>query len=451
MSNSALLSSPVRTPDTRSPQLMTKRAWWLVGLNVLIPGSAQAVAGNRRLGRFGLGSTLVLWLLLVITAVLYLFARTFLIGLLTNTIVLWLLVLGALFYAVLWIVLTLDTLRLVRLVRVAPAARAFVGGLSVAALVLVAGTAGYAAVTASAGIGLLDTVFSGGQIEPPVDGRYNILLLGGDAGPDRQGLRPDSLSVASVDAESGEIVLFGIPRNLEQVPFVEGSPLYGPFPNGYDCGDECLVDYLYTYGQQHPELYPDAEKNGSKPGVEAMRDAAEGVLGLTIQYYVLIDMQGFSQLIDALGGIDVTVAERVPLGSNQYDDGSHAPAIGYIEAGPQHMNGETALWYARSRYGTTDYARMSRQREVQEAIIAQANPANVLTNFVAIAGAGAQVVSTDIPQGMLSHFVDLGGKSREQPVVSIDFVPPEVDVVNPDFDAIRARVRQALAPPQREE
>ena len=112
-----------------------------------------------------------------------------------------------------------------------------------------------------------------------------------------------------------------------------------------------------------------------------MRDAAEGVLGLTIQYYVLIDMQGFSQLIDALGGIDITVAERVPLGSNHYDDGSPAPAIGYIEAGPQRMNGETALWYARSRYATTDYVRMARQREVQEAIIAQANPANVLTNF----------------------------------------------------------------------
>ena len=51
---------------------MTKRAWWLVGLNVLIPGSAQVLAGNRRLGRFGLGATLVLWVLLVLAGVLYL-------------------------------------------------------------------------------------------------------------------------------------------------------------------------------------------------------------------------------------------------------------------------------------------------------------------------------------------------------------------------------------------
>ncbi len=95
VSNSSIAaSSPVRTPDTRSPKLMTKRAWWLVGLNVLIPGSAQVLAGDRRLGRFGLGSTLVLWALLVLTGVLYLFARGFLIGLLTNTVVLWLLVFG---------------------------------------------------------------------------------------------------------------------------------------------------------------------------------------------------------------------------------------------------------------------------------------------------------------------------------------------------------------------
>ena len=62
---------PVRHPDTRSPRVMTRRAWWLVTLNVLIPGSAQVLAGSRRLGRFGLATTLVWWLLVagaVVTA-----------------------------------------------------------------------------------------------------------------------------------------------------------------------------------------------------------------------------------------------------------------------------------------------------------------------------------------------------------------------------------------------
>jgi LCP family protein required for cell wall assembly len=433
-------SNPVRNPDTRSRPLMTKRAWYLVVLNIFIPGSAQVLAGNRRAGRFALGATLVLWALIVLAIVVYLLNRTVLLSILTNSIALWVVVVALAFYAVLWIVTTLDTLRLVRLVRVAPSARGFVAALSIAALVVTAGGAGFAAANAVSAIGVLDTVFGGGEIAAPVEGRYNILLLGGDAGPDRMGMRPDSISVVSIDAETGEAVIFGIPRNFEQARFVEGSPLYGPFPNGYDCGDDCLVNYLYTYGQEHPELYPEAEAQGSQPGVEATRDAAEGILGLTLQYYVLIDMQGFADLIDALGGIDIDVAERLPYGSNNYDDGSPAPPAGYIEAGAQHMDGETALWYARSRYGSNDYQRMDRQRQVQEAMLRQFDPGNLVTKFQAVAAAGTQVVSTDIPQSMLAHFAELGSKTRELPIEKLNLVPPEFDNVSPDYAYIQSRV-----------
>jgi len=346
---------------------------------------------------------------------------------------------------------------------VAPSARAFVAGLSVVALAAVSGTAayggiavlglvvtagaaGYGAASATSAAGLVSAVFGDGSVEPPIDGRYNILLLGGDAGPDRLGLRPDSISVASVDAETGAVVLIGIPRALYSVPFAEGSPLWDAYPDGYDCGDDCLIDYIYTYGEEHPDLYPEAEREGSTPGVEAMRDAVEGVLGIPLQYYVLIDMQGFSDLVDALGGINIDVPERVAIGANTYPDGSPAPPGGYIEAGPQHMDGGTALWYARSRYGVKDTDRMARQRQVQEALIAQADPATVVTRFGAIAAAGQEVVRTDIPQAMLSSFVGLAQRSTDHEVVSLDIVPPEFDNVNPDFDAIRARVQELLHP-----
>ncbi|MCU1416335.1 MAG: LytR family transcriptional regulator [Schumannella sp.] len=425
---------------------MTKRAWYLVVLNILIPGSAQVLAGNRRAGRFALGATLLLWALAILALGIYLLNRTILISVVTNSFALWGLVVLLAFYALLWIFTTLDTLRLVRLVRVAPSARGFVAGLSVVALVVTAGGAGYAAANAVSAIGVLDTVFSGGEVAAPIDGRYNILLLGGDAGPDRMGLRPDSISVVSIDADTGKAVIFGIPRNLEQATFVEGSPLYGPFPNGYDCGDDCLVSYLYTYGQEHPELYPDAQKNGSQPGIEATRDAAEGILGLTLQYYVLIDMQGFADLIDALGGVELTVAEDVPYGANTYDDGSPAPPAGVIKAGTYRMPGWKALWYARSRYGANDYVRMDRQRQVQEAMLKQFDPANIVTKFQAVAAAGAQVVSTDIPQGMLSHFVDLASKTRKLPIDKLNFVPPEFDGVHPDFAYWQSRVADMTAP-----
>ena len=437
------LSSTIRDPNQQgSPQLRVRRAWWLVALGILIPGSPQLLAGGHRLGRFGVGSTFVFWALAVITLLLYALGRPVFLAIATNVIALFVIQLVLVFYAVLWVVLGLDTLRIIRLVRLPGLMRTAVVAVSVVAMVITAGGIGYAANVTGAARGLLDTVFSGGSIEPPIDGRYNILLLGGDAGPDRLGLRPDSISVASIDAATGATTMIGVPRNIEQVRFSDDSPLWGPFPDGYDCGDECLISFLYTYGEEHPDLYPDAEKNGSNPGIEAMRDAVEGLTGLDLQYYTLIDMQGFSDLINALGGIDITVAEPVTLGKN-----GDQP-IGVIAAGAQHMDGATALWYARSRYNTTDYARMERQRQVQEAMLAQFEPANVLTKFQAVADAGAQVVKTDIPQGMLGEFVDLAAKARALPVTSLELTPASgVVTAHPDYEMIHGLVQAALVVP----
>lgn len=419
---------------------MTRRAWWLVGLGILIPGSAQLLAGNRRLGRFAVSTTFLLWGLCLAALLSYAFWRIAFLTLATNVIALSVAQVLFVLYAVLWIVLAIDTLRLVRLVRLAPVMRFAVSTIAIGALVVAAGGAGYGAVVSGAARGLLIDVFGDGSYAEPIDGRYNILLLGGDAGPDRLGLRPDSISVVSIDAETGAATIIGVPRNLEQSPFSEGSPLYGPYPEGYDCGDECLISYLYTYGEEHPELYPDALAEGSSPGIEAMRDAVDGVTGLTMQYFVLIDMQGFSDLINALGGVTIDVPAKVVLGKN-----GDAP-IGEIPAGIQHMDGATALWYARSRYDTTDYARMERQRQVQEAILVQFEPSNVLSKFQAVADAGAQVVKTDIPQGMLARFVELAQKTRALPVTKLELVPPLVVTARPDFEAIRAAVSVATAP-----
>jgi len=419
---------------------MTRRAWWLIILNAVLPGSAQILAGSRRLGRFGIGSTFVLWALALIVFLISRFSPGALVGIGTNLIVLSIVQGVLVFYALLWIVLTLDALRLLRLVKTAPGARLLIAVFTTLALVGVAGTAGYGVVVAQSARSVVGKVFSDGTIEPAINGRYNILLLGGDAGPDRIGLRPDSISVVSIDATTGAASMVGIPRNLERAPFVAGSPMLKDYPNGYNCGDNCLVSYLYTYGQEHPELYPKAQAAGSTPGVEAMRDAIEGVTGLTLQYYVLIDMQGFGDLINALGGVTIDVPARLPLGRNG------GQVIGHIEAGKQVMDGATALWYARTRFDMTDYDRMVRQRQVQQAILVQFEPANVLTRFQGLAAAGVQVVKTDIPQGMLAYFVDLAAKTRKIPVGSLELIPANgIDVVYPNYPDIRARIAAELA------
>ena len=441
-------ASPMRYPDAGSRTLMTRRAWWLVVLNVLIPGSPQVLAGNRRLGRFGLGTTLALWALVVILAGLWFFARTVVYSIFSNSITLWVIAAVLLFYAVTWVILSLDTLRLVRFVRTAPSARAWIAALTVALMVGLSGSAAYGAYLATTASGFLSTVFQAGPSVPPIDGKYNILLLGGDAGPDRDGLRPDSISVVSVDANTGRAVMIGLPRDLENAPFSPG-PMADKYPQGYGYDDTCDVDVcqlnsIYTEVElKSPDMYPDAAKNGSQPGIEAMRDVAEGITGLPIQYYVLIDMQGFSDLIDALGGVDITVTERVPLGGDEDLNG----VAEWFEPGKQHMDGYHATWYARSRHGTSDYDRMARQRQLQDAVLKQFNPTNVLAKFQGIAAAGAQVVKTDIPQSMLGYFVDLASKTKEIPVTNVEMVPPTVDPTDPDYGAIQAMVKAAVFPP----
>ena len=170
------------------------------------------------------------------------------------------------------------------------------------------------------------------------------------------------------------------------------------------------------------------------------------VTGLTMQYYVLIDMQGFVQLIDALGGVDITVEERLPIGGDVRSDGTLVGVNAWVEAGPQHMDGTTALWYARSRHSTNDYDRMGRQRVLQEAILRQFDPANVLLRFQGIAAAGAQTVRTDIPQPMLGRFTDLALLAKDQPITRLELTPPLVETDAPDFGAIRALVAAAVAP-----
>lgn len=443
-------TSPVRYPDLRDPSVMTRRAWVLLGLGVVIPGAPQLLAGSRRLGRFAVTSTFILWALAVIAALLYFLARPAFITIATNPWVLYLAQAAILFYAVLWIVLTFDTLRLIRLVRVAPKARAAVAVLAVAALVAVGGTAAYGVMVAGVTRSTVGDVFAGQTVVPPVDGRYNFMLLGGDAGADRDGLRPDSISVVSVEADTGKATIIGIPRNMQYVPFVAGSPMLAEYPNGYGTDgcdvDVCLINSIYTEVElYHPELYPDAQKNGSQPGIEAMRDAVEGILGIQIQYYVLIDMQGFADLINALGGITIDVADRLPVTDEVDENGQpYDPNASWIEPGVQLMNGDVALAYARIRAGTTDYARMERQRQVQEAIIQQFEPANILSKFQAVAQAGAQVVSTDIPQAVLGQFVDLASKSRSQEIATLELVPPDVDPDNPDYAYVLQLVSAAL-------
>lgn len=421
---------------------MHRRAWWLVVLNLVIPGSVQLVAGNKRLARIGLTATLSLWAIVLILVVLGLINRSWVLWLATVPALVWLLSLVLFIYAAIFAVVTLDSLRLAKLGRLYPKQRLITLAAFVLAGVLGISGISYAANLAGVQANFVGTIFNQGGFTSPVNGRYNIMLVGADSGKDRFGIRPDSLSVVSIDAVTGHAVNIGIPRNLQRVSFSDGSPMLAVYPDGWSCGIDCLINAIYKdVEDNHAELYPDAIAKGSTPGLEATRDAVEWVTGLEIQSYAMVDMAAFTSLVDALGGVTIDVKERLPIGGQNED---LSDVKGWIEVGKQHMDGYTALWYARSRHTTSDYDRMRRQREVEEAILNQVEPVNVLTRFQQIASAGEKLVKTDIPSPMLSRYVELATQARTLGITKIELVPPTIDVVNPDFPGIRKMIQDAF-------
>ncbi len=442
-----VITDPVRYPSSASVPVRTKRGFALVLMTLLVPGSAQIVAGDRKLGRIALRVTLSAWALLAVTLLLLAVNRSLLINILTNQFASLVIILVLVALALGWAFLFINTLRLIRPVLLAPAARPAVGIALVLALVLSSGTLGYAAYLLNVSRNAIGSIFSAGPSIDPVDGRYNFLMMGGDAGDDRTGRRPDSLSVLSVNAKTGQTAIISVPRNLQNAQFSEGSPMRNIYPDGYDCGDACLINAINTeVTNEHADLYPGA----ADPGAQATLEAVSGTLGITVQAYVLVDMDGFAKLIDAMGGIRIKAGGWVPMSGDMIDEanGIHGMPLGWIPAGDQHLDGFHALWYGRSREFVDDYARIQRQQCVQQAMLKQLDPATLLAKFEDIASAGTKVVDSNISSSQLGSFVDLAMKAKGKEVKRLTIGPPDFDAsfsTVPDFDMIHEKVDQLLA------
>ena len=276
--------------------------------------------------------------------------------------------------------------------------------------------------------------------------RLNVLLLGGDAGPGRAGTRTDTVILASINTRTGNTTLFSLPRNAARMPFPSDSPLRRYYPYGFTNGDGNNAEYfLNAMYRNVPHSVPkDVLGPTDNLGADALKLSVGQALGLQVDYYVLINLQGFSKMINALGGIRLNVNTYIPIGGNS-DLG--IPPKDFLKPGPdQKLNGYRALWYARGRYGSSDFDRMDRQRCVINAIIKQANPTNMLARYEDVVKAGKQLVYTDMPREVLPLMVDLSLRVKDANVRSIVFKHGVAGFYsnNPDFSLMRKRVKAAL-------
>lgn len=285
--------------------------------------------------------------------------------------------------------------------------------------------------------------------------RLNILLLGSDLDESRReqydkmgwGFRTDSIILASIDTTTGETALIQIPRNVPRTPFPEGSEMAKQFPDGWRGDGDPAEWYVNTIWEKASVDYPDLFKGQTYPGAEALKQGVEGITGLKVHYFLMLNIDGLRNLVDAMGGVTVNINERLPMGGSSKNQGA---TWGWLEPGPnQHLDGLRALWYARSRWSTDDYSRMQRQSCLIKAITDQANPGTLLTRFEAIAGASSDMVHTDIPPDALEALTNLALKTQRTPMKRLVFVNGSngYNQADPDFDVMHERVAALINPP----
>ncbi|MFL6056276.1 MAG: LCP family protein [Actinoallomurus sp.] len=360
---------------------------------------------------------------------------------------------GLLVLALVWALVIIRSYQVVRPVGLPPAIRVVAGTLVAVMTLLVCTPLVYAANSTYVLGNTLSTIFPGddhsGQQVNVADPwknlpRLNVLLLGGDGGQDRTGIRTDSMTVASIDTKTGDTVLFGLPRSLQK--FEMPPPLRSRWPNGYtgDPGDQGLLNELYIMGERHPELEPGYKKG--QRGPHLLEDVIGYLLGLKIHYYVLVNLGGFKDIVNAMGGVRVHIEKRLPIGG-QPERG--IPPSGYLEPGWHRLDGEKALWYGRSRHADDDFHRMDRQKCLLKDIADQADPQTVVTHFEQLAKAAQNTIFTNIPSTLLPALVKLSGTVKHgADIQNLAFNPYKISgfhVYQPDVALMRSVAANTIA------
>ena len=286
-------------------------------------------------------------------------------------------------------------------------------------------------------------VTGGGRSDAPW---VTLLLLGSDAGPGNWGERTDTMIAVALQRGTGRAAAFGIPRNLAEVPLGgAAAKTLKTFPES--------LNALYSFGNTRPDLFP----GGEDPGGTAIKQTVSRLLGIRIDYFALVDLKGFADLVDALGGVTIRVKERLVDEVTRAAWGEPKPTIDVQPGRTYHFFGREALAYVRSRKTSNDYTRMGRQCCFLSALARQVGVREVLRNFPRLAAIVEEGVRTDIPLRRVPDLVRLASGIDEAQTRTVTFGVeyiarrrPADRLPIPAVGKIRATVREAITLPQPE-
>jgi LCP family protein required for cell wall assembly len=265
--------------------------------------------------------------------------------------------------------------------------------------------------------------------------RVNILLVGVDSAPGRTTSLTDTMLVVSLDPDGTKSAMISVPRDLYGAPLPDGS-----FYNE-------KLNSLMATAAAHPDEYP-------LGGVGTLKAAVGRLLGVPINYFAAINLIGFKQMVDSIGGVDITVLRAIddPTYSDEFGD-----LTGFeLAVGTYHMNGHTALAFVRSRKGAgdNDFTRADRQQQLLTAIRDKLTAGNLMLALPGLLDAVKNTIATDVPSARLAELARAVQGADMSQLQRIVLQPPDYMradpfssagyILIPDLEAIRAIGEQLI-------
>ncbi len=258
--------------------------------------------------------------------------------------------------------------------------------------------------------------FAGGSFEKAkrtvgmMGHKVNILVLGVDQRSDDVG-RSDTMFVVTVDTDTKAVSMLSVPRDTRvKIP-----------GHGWD-----KINHAYAEG-----------------GHQLAEQAAEGLLGIPLDYYVIINFAGFNKIVDAAGGVTIDVEKRM-----HYEDPYDNLVID-LQPGRQHMDGRTAIQYVRYRDEEGDIGRVQRQQKFVKAMLAEITSPTVLAKIPGIIKEVNSVIKTDMSTSEMLNLAKLLNDAAKQGL-NTDMVPGKpafIDDISywlPDVVVLREQLAQIL-------
>lgn len=263
----------------------------------------------------------------------------------------------------------------------------------------------------------------------------NFLLIGSDKRQSDASFRTDTMVVAILHPDEGQVALISIPRDLwVYIPGWENNRVNTAYQRGISTN--------------HP---------GGGPGL--LKETIEYNLGIRIDHTAMVDFDGFRKIVDTLGGVDIPVS--CAYTDWRLIDPSYNPEIENnwylytVSPGVIHMDGDLALWYARSRQKSSDFDRGRRQQEVLRSIFTQALQTGTLTRIPDLYNNLKDSVTTDLGLGDLLQLSVYAPKMTNADIRSYYIRPPYVTswitsggayVLLPNQELLPQLLAQALSP-----